>query len=118
MKLVKLSTALIVVVLAVPILLAACGGGGPKEQTFTIRIEGGKPAGGSTTFRVKQGDTVVFSISSDTEGEVHLHGYDLEEEIAPGKTATLTFTANATGRFLIEVEETEAELGFLEVQPK
>lgn len=116
MKSIKL--ALMVIALALPLLLAACGGGGPREQSFNIKIQDGKPVGGSTTFRVKQGDTVTFSISSDKAGEVHLHGYDLEAEMDPGKAVTLSFTANATGRFLIELEETKVEIGFLEVQPR
>lgn len=108
----------VLVALALPLLLAACGGGGPREHTFNIKIADGKPVAGSTTFRVKQGDTVTFKISSNTTGEVHLHGYDLEAEMDPGKPVALSFTANATGRFPIEVEDTKVEIGFLEVQPR
>lgn len=116
MKSIKLIALL--VALAIPFLLAACGGGGPREHSFNIQIQDGKPVGGTSTFRVKQDDTVTFNISSDTAGEVHLHGYDLEAELTPGEKETLSFTANATGRFLIEVEDTEVEIGFLEVQPR
>lgn len=116
MKSMKLLAAL--VALALPFLLATCGGGGSREHSFNIQIQDGKPVLGTTPFRIKQGDTVTFNISSDTAGEVHLHGYDLEAEMAPGETATLSFTANATGRFLIEIEDTEVEIGFLEVQPR
>jgi hypothetical protein len=115
MKSINLMAVLFTLVL--PRLLAACGGG-PREYSFNIQIRHGKPVDGATTFRVKQGDTVTFNISSDIPGEVHLHGYDLEAEMAPGEKATLSFTANATGRFLIEIEETEVEIGFLEVQPR
>ena len=100
------------------LLAPACGSEGPKERRFTIQLEGGQPVGGTATFQVKQNDTVTFAISSDAQAEVHLHGYDLEQEVAPGETATLSFAANATGRFLIEVEDTEAQVGYLEVLPR
>lgn len=116
MKSIKLVSLL--VALALPFLLAACGGGGPQEHSFNIQIQHGRPVGGTTIFRVKQDDTVTFRISSDTKGEVHLHGYDLEKDMVPGQTVTVLLTANATGRFLIEIEETEVEIGFLEVQPR
>ena len=108
-----------VALLILTVALAACGGGsGSQEHTFTIRIQDGAPAGGAATFRVRQDDMVTFSISSDTEGEVHLHGYDLENKMTPGETVIFSFTANATGRFLIEIEGKEVELGYLEVQPR
>ena len=111
-------TAMMVLVLAVPLLIAVCGGRGPQEHSFVIQIQNGKPVEGVKTFGVKQGDTVTFNISSDAEGEVHLHGYDLMVDMTPGKTVTLSLTANATGRFPMEIEDTEVEIGFLEVQPR
>ena len=109
---------LLTVALVTTLVMAACGGGGPRQHSFTLRVENGKPEGGVKTFQVKQGDTVSFNIRSDTKGEVHLHGYDLEKEMVPGQTVTLSLTATATGRFKIEIEKVEVELGFLEVQPR
>ena len=109
-----LLTGLLLIALAT----AACGGGEAQEHTFTIKIQAGMPVDGVKTFQVKQNDTVTFNVSSDTEGEVHLHGYDLAVEMVPGKTVTLSFTADATGRFPFEIEDTAVEIGFLEVQPR
>ncbi|MBI4197536.1 MAG: hypothetical protein HY533_00310 [Chloroflexi bacterium] len=109
----------LLMLLGLTLLAGACGGGGgPQQHTFNILIKDGKPVDGSTTFRVKQDDTVTFNISSDTGGEAHLHGYDLVKEMAPGETVAISFTANVTGRFLIQIEETEVELGYLEVNPR
>ena len=116
MKSIRLAA--VFVALFLPLMLAACGGGGPREHSFNIQLRDGKPAGGTTTFRVKQGDTVTFNITSNSAGEVHLHGYDLEAEMEPGKPVVISFTANATGRFLMEFEKTKVEIGFLEVQPR
>ena len=38
--------------------------------------------------------------------------------MTPGETVAISFTANATGRFPIEIEGEEVELGYLEVQPR
>ena len=110
--------ALIAMALALLVLAAACGGGGPKDYTFTIRVQQGQPVGGASTYQVKKDDTVTFSISSDTAGEAHLHGYDLSVDMEPGEAVTLQLTASATGRFPIEIEDTEVEIGYLEVQPR
>src|SRR5215210_1051397 len=89
--------------------------GGQKEETFDLAIgEGGMVPDEIT---VNEGDRVRFRITSDSPLEFHLHGYDLEEEIEPDEPAELAFDATITGRFEIENEETQEELGVLLVQP-
>jgi heme/copper-type cytochrome/quinol oxidase subunit 2 len=66
---------------------------------------------------VEEGDHVTLSLTSEEPLEVHIHGYDLEREVAPGKPATLSFEADLTGRFEIENHESEEVLGVLLVQP-
>ena len=48
--------------------------------------------------------------------EVHLHGYDLQGEIAPGEPATFSVDADLTWRFEIEDHEPEKALGVLLAQ--
>jgi len=67
---------------------------------------------------VEEADQVTLRWTSDTPVEVHLHGYDLEEEVSPGEETDLSFEANLTGRFDIEDHATETELGALLVQPR
>ena len=40
-----------------------------------------------------------------------VHGYDIELEVEPGKTAVMAFTARATGRFPIEEHKPDARGG-------
>ena len=49
-----------------------------------------------------QNDVVTINITSDTTGEVHLHGYDIEKQVMPGEVTEMSFTARATGRFTVE----------------
>lgn len=68
--------------------------------------------------RANQGDTLTVSVSADKYEEIHLHGYDKHFFPSPGQPATLTFPADKTGDFVIEIEATSAGLGLLQVQPR
>lgn len=87
-----------------------------RERVYDVAIEDGamNPAEIST----EEGDQVTLLLTSDSLVEVHLHGYDLEEEVSPGEETVLSFEANLTGRFEIEDHESETELGALLVQPR
>ena len=84
---------------------------------ITIFIEGGRPVGGIKRFTAKQGDRVALVVRSDIPETVHLHGYDIERLVAPGKPAQLRFVAAITGRFELELEESGVEIGDLSVTP-
>ncbi len=88
----------------------------PQESIYDVAIEGGvmEPA----EISVEERDKVTLRFASDTPIEVHLHGYDLEEEVSPGEETELSFEADVTGRFEVEDHETEAPLGTLLVQPR
>ena len=51
--------------------------------------------------RVKQNDRVTLNIETMQNGIMHLHGYDIENEVKKGKLGNFHFEANATGRFKI-----------------
>ena len=67
---------------------------------------------------VEEGDFVTLRLTPESPVEVHVHGYNLEGNVPPGEETTLSFEADATGRFEIEDHETEAQLGTLLVQPR
>ncbi len=91
---------------ALALSLAYAGGGvvdvRAAELTFVLRIEKGRVPADKRLIRVKQGDVVKLQWSTDRRMSVHLHGYDIEKEVAPGAVTDMTFTARATGRFTIE----------------
>jgi hypothetical protein len=57
-------------------------------------------------------------VSAEEPVEVHVHGYDIEEEVEPEEPASISFDADLTGRFDIEDHETEAVIGTLVVRPR
>jgi len=64
-----------------------------------------------------QSDMITISITSDVDGEVHLHGYDHAFDLKTGVVTAYSFPADKTGDFEIEWEETSARLGHLVVMP-
>lgn len=88
-----------------------------RPAAIRIFIEGGRPVGGIKRFTAKQGDRVALVVRSDIPETVHLHGYDIERPVAPGKPAQLRFVAEITGRFELELEESGVEIGDLSVTP-
>lgn len=89
---------------------------GPQAREFDVRISGRGME--PSEINVTEGDRVVLRVTADTPHEIHLHGYDIEREVAPGEPARLSFQADLTGQFTIEDHETEDELGTLVVRPR
>jgi len=72
--------------------------------------------------KVKKGDKVTIVVSADAEDDIHLHGYDIEKPVEPGKPAEFKFTADIEGIFEIEshvAEDAGREplMGKLTVEP-
>lgn len=89
-----------------------------SPRVFDFRIQGDRLISGESSIRVKQGDVVTLKVTADAEDELHLHGYDKSLELAPGKTAETTFTADMSGRFEAELHKSEAPVFALEVYPE
>jgi hypothetical protein len=81
------------------------------EVTFDIKIEKGRVAQSMRLIRVRQGDAVRLRWSTDRPIDLHLHGYDIEIKVEPGKSADMAFTARATGRFPVEEHKPNARGG-------
>jgi hypothetical protein len=89
----------------------------PKPVTFNVTVTGAKSMS-PDLLTVNQNDTVTINISSDTTGEVHLHGYDIAFDCVAGQVVSHTFKATISGGpFDIEWESTSTHLGNLVVNP-
>ncbi len=87
-------------------------------KSFDLIVKNKKLVSGPETLTVTEGDTVTINITNDEPEELHLHGYDKSVDLEASKSASLTFTANLTGRFPYELEHSKTEIGAIEVQPK
>jgi hypothetical protein len=89
----------------------------PETVEINYVVVGGQPQGGIARDSVAQGRNVIITVTSDVAEEVHVHGYDLSADVAPGAPATIRFTADAPGRFEIELENSGVQIAELEVRP-
>jgi hypothetical protein len=97
-------------------------GGGTKPAASSIpviRLESGEPVGGVQELQATSGDRVRFRVTSDIEGEVHVHGYDIEKPIKAGGSVSFDFPANLEGGFEVELHHGggENQIADLKVEP-
>jgi FtsP/CotA-like multicopper oxidase with cupredoxin domain len=72
-----------------------------------ISLTGGVLEGDPQPIRAEKGDVVRIVVRSDIPDEIHLHGYDIEREAAPGKPARFRFKADVEGAFELESHAAE-----------
>ena len=93
-----------------------------EDRVLDIAIHNAEPPTTPPALTVRQNDQVVIRLTSDKPLHVHLHGYDIESDVAPSVVTSLRFTATATGRFPIEIHSNEARkqppLAYIEVRPR
>jgi hypothetical protein len=85
--------------------------------TPVVDVVDAKPKGGVQNLEFAKGDTVRFTVKSDTADEIHVHGYDFHKEVAAGGQVTFSFPAKIDGRFVVELEDHGTQIAQLEVQP-
>lgn len=87
-------------------------GGGNRELNVTVT---GASKMTPSEWTAHLNDNVTIKVTSDTTGEVHLHGYDIAFQCTAGQVTSRAFKADKSGRFDIEWESTGAPLGDLVV---
>jgi pyruvate/2-oxoglutarate dehydrogenase complex dihydrolipoamide acyltransferase (E2) component len=89
----------------------------PAPRVETVTFRDGAVAGGLAKLEFDKGDTARFRVSSDTADEVHVHGYDLKQDVAAGGTVSFAFRADIDGIFEVELENSGIQLAQLRVDP-
>jgi hypothetical protein len=89
----------------------------PAPTTIGIVVRGGRVVGGLRRARLERGERAVLIVRADVSDHVHLHGYDIMRDVAPGRPARLRFRATIPGRFEVELEDRKLQIAQLEVRP-
>jgi hypothetical protein len=126
--------------MAAVLVIAGCGGGdvsttspattgvttSPSEPetttaaqptTVSIIVKGAAPQGGIKRVSVSKGENVVLVVHSDVADEIHLHGYNLSQDVAAGGEARIAFVADVPGQFEVELEQHGVQIANLTVNP-
>lgn len=88
-----------------------------KPAVQTIVVRGGAPKGGVQELEFAKGERVRFEIDSDVSDEIHVHGYDIYEDIEAGRKAKVSFPAEIDGVFEIELHGSGRPIAELTVKP-
>lgn len=87
----------------------------PRPVVVRIAVRGGRAPLERVT--VRRGQQVVLIVTSDVADHIHLHGYNVLRDVAPGKPARLAFRATIPGRFEVELEDRHVQIADLTVRP-
>lgn len=82
-----------------------------------VVVKNGEPQGGVAELEFEEGEDIRFSVKSDVEEEVHVHGYDVSEAISAGGKVNFNFPADITGIFEVELENSAVPIAELQVNP-
>jgi hypothetical protein len=89
----------------------------PPPARVRINVRSGTPVGGIRRVTVGKGRRVVLIVTSDVADHVHLHGYDVMRDVAPGRPARLAFRATIVGTVEVELEDRHLALARITTQP-
>lgn len=88
-----------------------------KPRPTTIVVEGGRPVGGVQDLSFDSGERIRFRVVSDVSDHVHLHGYDVVQDVGPGMKADFDVPATIDGVFEVELEESVVPIAEITVEP-
>jgi plastocyanin len=87
-------------------------------KVVELKVQHGRLVFGPELIKLTEGDKITLRVTSDTDDEMHLHGYNLHLNLTAGQTGELSLTANRSGRFEYELHHAHTALGVIEVYPR
>ncbi|HEX5713225.1 MAG TPA: hypothetical protein VFX85_07930 [Solirubrobacterales bacterium] len=92
-------------------------GAGATADAPTVVVRNGEPAGGVEELEFSAGERIQFNVESDVADEIHVHGYDLSQNVAAGGKVSFDFPADIEGIFEVELEQRGVQIAELRVNP-
>lgn len=81
---------------------AAGPSAGVEARTIRVALRDGRASPPPDRVEVDLGQRVRIVVTSDTEDEVHVHGYDETVRLRPGEPASVEFVADQPGLYEVE----------------
>jgi hypothetical protein len=114
---------LVVAVVALAVAFILVNGSGSSDDKTSepsvavIKVVDAKPQGGVKRLIFTKGQTINFTVQSDTTDEIHFHGYDVHKDVKAGESVTFSVPAKIEGRFVVELEDHATQIAEVEVDP-
>jgi hypothetical protein len=89
----------------------------PQSRIALIEVVDGEPVGGVAELTFTKGENIRFVVESDVADHVHLHGYDVFQDVAAGGKAEFNVPATIEGVFEVELEDRVVPLAEITVEP-
>jgi hypothetical protein len=82
-----------------------------------VVVRDGQPVGGVAELEFSRGDRVRFAVRSDAGDELHVHGYDIYEDIEAGESTRVEFRADFDGVFEVELHDAHVDIARITIRP-
>jgi hypothetical protein len=89
----------------------------PQSRIPLIEVVNGEPKGGVAELSFTEGDDIRFVVESDVADHVHLHGYDVFQDVPAGGKVEFNVPATIPGVFEVELEDRVVPLAEITVEP-
>lgn len=89
----------------------------PAPAVVRVTVRDGTPVGGVRRVTVGKGRRVTLIVTSNVADHVHLHGYNIMRDVAPGMPARISFRATIVGTVEAELEDRRVPLARITTQP-
>jgi len=89
----------------------------PASRIPLIEVVNGEPVGGVAELTFSKGDDIRFVVESDVADHVHLHGYDVFQDVPAGGKVEFNVPATIEGVFEVELEDRVVPLAEITVEP-
>ena len=89
----------------------------PASRIALIEVVNGEPVGGVAELTFSKGDDIRFVVESDVADHVHLHGYDVFQDVPAGGKVEFNVPATIEGVFEVELEDRVVPLAEITVEP-
>lgn len=83
-----------------------------------MQLKNGKFVDQSANTQLKHNDVVQFTVLSDEDDILHIHGYDFSQKLRQGERSQFVLKMRLAGRFEIELHSNKQVVGQLEVFPR
>ena len=85
------------------------------QQTLSLTVAKGKVTGDTGRVKVALGTRVRITVTSDVADEIHVHLYDLTQEISANQPGSIEFVADKPGIIEVELEHAKLPLTHLAI---